>query len=124
MPEKSIDAVQPFVRKIGVEIADEIAKRVKAATYKLKTSNDQLRKNVEAAQVKAEGAKKELDTQVARARNAESKIEHLSKEREKVEVELAAVRQVLERAETEKREAEFRAAKAENALKKLKEQEG
>lgn len=121
MQEASVENFQRFIKQVGTQIADEIDKHVKSRTHKLKTSADSLRAALAVEKTRAEGAKKELDGQVERARKAEAALEQITAERDSLQAELQAIREVLSKTEKEKRDAELRAAKAEQQLKKLKE---
>ena len=127
MTDEPIKEFHQFVKKIGGEIADEIDKHVQARTKGYRKSNEALRKNLEQEKVKAAGAKAELNGQVQRAQEAEAAVKNfktkletsvksLSAERDAIQSELDALRTVLSKIEREKRDAEIRATKAEQAL--------
>ena len=120
MEDTSVQEFERFIRKMGGQIADEIDRHVKLRSRKLAMSNKTLRSNLEAEKTKAAGAKKELDGQVARARQAEERAKLIVEERDSLRAELNALRDVLTTTEAEKRAAAISATKAEQAIKAMK----
>ncbi|KKN28761.1 hypothetical protein LCGC14_0850980 [marine sediment metagenome] len=130
MEDTSVQEFERFIRKMGGQIADEIDRHVKLRSRKLAMSNKTLRSNLEAEKVKTAGAKKELDGQVARARQAEERtklVEERAKltveERDSLRAELNALRDVLTKTEAEKRAAAISATKAKHAIEAMKAEE-
>ena len=123
MGDTSVQEFERFVKKVGGQIADEIDRHVKLRSRALTVSNKKLRANLEAEKVKATGAKKELDGQVARARQAEERANLVVEDRDSLRTELNVLRDVLTKTEAEKRAAAISATKAEQTIKAMKAKE-